>query len=136
MCVFVTYICPSSEHYIQFGGWVNETHAYLLWLNRPQNKRIFALYDFSGSQLEPLHPVREVIEQSTAWIEVSNVSYMDVCCVRTFVYLMCILGMCVCMHLLEHLCASILCVLHISHLSMCVYTICGLYVVIIIIIVL
>ena len=41
---------------------------------------------------------------------------------------MCILGMCVCMHLLEHLCVSILCVLHISHFEYvclsCMWLVC------------
>lgn len=73
-CVFMTFcICTSREHYIQFGGWVNETHVYLLWLNRPQNQRIFALYDLSPQSVT-LRPVREISESSPAWIQVSNVS--------------------------------------------------------------
>lgn len=74
-CVFMTFsICTSREHYIQVGGWVNEAHVYLLWLNRPQDRRIFTLYDLSSSQSGALPPVREITESSTAWIEVSNVS--------------------------------------------------------------
>ena len=51
---------------------MNETHVYLLWLNRPQNQRIFALYDLSPQSVT-LHPVREISESSPAWIQVSNV---------------------------------------------------------------
>lgn len=72
--VVLFYCASSTEHYIQIGGWVNATHVYLLWLNRPQNKRIFTLYDLSSTQSVTLQPVREVMESSTAWIEVSNVS--------------------------------------------------------------
>ena len=67
-------ICPSRELYIQFGSWVNDTHVYIVWLNRPQNRRIFALYDLSSPQSATFHPVRQTLERSTAWIEVSNVS--------------------------------------------------------------
>ena len=53
---------------------MNATHIYLLWLDRPQDKRIFTIYDLSSTQQFTLHPVREIVEISTAWIEVSNVS--------------------------------------------------------------
>ena len=69
-----TYVPLYRDHYLQIGGWLNETHLYLVWLNRTQNERIFTMYDISGGRSMENRPVRQVKESvEMGWIVTDNV---------------------------------------------------------------